>query len=271
MSSIIIIAGIFSFCNRGDKNFGIDFTGGVLQEYEFNDEVSTNDIRHALSEIGLGDSLIQRVKNTERFIIRTYSGVTEDIVVKLRDVFGKDNAIMLRTESVGAIVGEDLKRKAIMAIAFSLIAMCIYIAIRFKFKFAIAAMVALIHDILICVGAMSLFQVELSLPVIAALLTIVGYSINDTIVVFDRIRENMHFKKKMKLPELVNFSINQTLSRTFLTSFTTLLTVVSLFIFGGEVINPFSFVLLVGVVVGTYSSIFIASPVIVDWMRGKKD
>ncbi len=271
LSLIFIIVGVFSFCNRGEKNFGIDFTGGVLQEYEFKNEVSTNDIRIALSEIGLGDSLIQKVKNTERFIIRTYSGVTEDIVVKLRDVFGKENTTILRTESVGAIVGEDLKRKAILAITFALIAMCIYIAIRFKFKFAIAAIVALVHDILICVGAMSLFQRELSLPVIAALLTIVGYSINDTIVVFDRIRENMHFQKKMKLPEVVNFSINQTLSRTFLTSLTTLLTVLSLFLFGGEVINPFSFVLLVGVIAGTYSSIFIASPLIVDWMRGKKD
>ncbi len=270
LSAIVIISGVFSFYNRGDKNFGIDFTGGVLQEYEFKGEVATNDIRGALSEIGLGDSLIQQVKNTERFIIRTYSGVTEDIVAKLRDVFGKDNITILRTESVGAIVGEDLKRKAIMAITFALIAMCIYIAIRFKFKFAIAAIIALVHDVLICVGAMSISQREFSLPVVAALLTIVGYSINDTIVVFDRIRENMHFQKKMDFPQLVNFSINQTLSRTFLTSFTTLLTVLSLFLFGGEVINPFSFVLLVGVVVGTYSSVFIASPVIVDWMRGKK-
>jgi SecD/SecF fusion protein len=271
LSSVVIITGIFSFYNRGEKNFGIDFTGGVLQDYEFKNEVSTNDIRVALSEIGLGDSLIQQVRNTGRFIIRTYSGVTEDIVLKLKDTFGQENTLLLRTESVGAIVGEDLKKKAIMAIVFALIAMCIYISIRFKFKFAIAAIIAIIHDVLICVGAMSLSQRELSLPVIAALLTIVGYSINDTIVVFDRIRENMHFQKKMDFPGLTNLSINQTLSRTLLTSFTTLLTVLALFIFGGEIINPFSFVLLVGVLVGTYSSVFIASPVVVDWMRGKKD
>ena len=148
--------------------------------------------------------------------------------------------------------------------------MCMYIAIRFKFKFAIAAIIALVHDILISAGAMSFTAREFSLPVIAALLTIVGYSINDTIVVFVRIRENMRLQRKMEFSELVNVSLNQTLSRTLLTSLTTLLTVISLFVFGGEVINPFAFVLLVGVIVGTYSSVFIASPVIVDWMRSKR-
>jgi len=270
ISLSIITVGVISFVKRGDKNFGIDFTGGVLQEYEFKVNVSTNDIRELLKEINLGDSLIQKVKDTNRFIIRAYTGTTEEMVTKFKAGFGEDNVLLLRTESVGAMVGRDLRKKAISAIAFALIAMCLYISIRFRFKFAIAAIIALVHDILVSAGAMSFTGREFSLPVIAALLTIVGYSINDTIVVFVRIRENMRLQRKMKFGELVDLSINQTLSRTLLTSLTTLLTVVSLFVFGGEVINPFAFVLLVGVIIGTYSSIFIASPVIVDWIRGKK-
>jgi SecD/SecF fusion protein len=270
LSLLIISIGIFSFVKGGEKNFGIDFTGGVLQEYEFKGKVSTADIRQALNEINLGDSLIQQVKGTNRFIIRTYAGKSEEVLKKLREKFGKDNVLLLRTETVGAMVGKDLRRKAINAVTFSLIAMCLYISIRFRFKFAIAAIIALIHDVLVSAGALSTSGREFSLPVIAALLTIVGYSINDTIVVFDRIRENMRLGKKLKFPELVNLSINQTLARTLLTSLTTLLTVLSLYLFGGEVINPFAFVLLVGVIVGTYSSIFIASPIVVDWMRGKE-
>jgi len=270
ISLSIITIGVVSFVKRGDKNFGIDFTGGILQEYEFKVDASTNDIRDLLKEINLGDSLIQKVKDTNRFIIRTYAGTTEEMVAKFKSGFGKDNVVLLRTESVGAMVGRDLRKKAISAIVFALIAMCLYIAIRFKFRFAIAAIIALVHDVLVSAGAMSFTGREFSLPVIAALLTIVGYSINDTIVVFVRIREDMRLNRKMKFGELVDLSINQTLSRTLLTSLTTLLTVVSLFVFGGEVINPFAFVLLVGVIVGTYSSVFIASPVIVDWIRGKK-
>ncbi|MDD5613859.1 MAG: protein translocase subunit SecD [Candidatus Omnitrophica bacterium] len=270
ISAAAILFGAYSFWQKGEKNLGIDFTGGVFQEFEFQRAVSTNDIRSSLKAINLGDSMIQQVKNTNRFIIRTYSGATADIIGRLKSDFGEDNIVLLRNESVGAIVGKDLKKKAVYALVFSLIAMCLYIAIRFELKFAIAAMVALIHDILICIGAMSLTGREFSLPVIAAILTVVGYSINDTIVIFDRIRENMRIDKKKNFSELVNYSIDQTLSRTILTSLTTLLTVISLFMFGGEVINTFSFVLLVGIIVGTYSSIFIASPVVVDWIRGKR-
>lgn len=266
-SIFIIVMGIVSFLRRGEKNFGIDFTGGVLQEYEFTTNVTTNRIRNILKEINLGDSLIQRVKDSNRFIIRSYRGKTEEIADKLKTGFGEDKVLLLSTESVGAIVSKDLKRKAILAVIFSLIAMCIYISIRFRFKFAIAGIIALIHDVLVSVGALSLTGRELSLPIVAALLTIVGYSINDTIVIFDRIRENMRIMKKFKFSELVNNSINQTLSRTLLTSFTTLLTVLAIFFFGGEVINPFAFVLLVGIVVGTYSTIFIASPLLVSWVK----
>ncbi len=266
-SVTIIAIGMFTFVKRGEKNFGIDFTGGVLQEFEFKTTVNTQQIREALKKIGLGDSLIQNIKGTPRYIIRTYKVEPGKVLKAMKDKFGKDNVMLLRSESVGAMVGKDLRKKAFNAITFALIAMCVYIAIRFKFKFAIAAIIALIHDVLVSIGAMSVTHREFSLPVIAALLTIVGYSINDTIVVFDRIRENLRLQKKMKFAELVNISINQTLSRTLLTSLTTLLTVLSLFIFGGEVINPFAFVLLVGIIIGTYSSIFVASPIVVDWTK----
>ena len=269
LSVSIIALGMFTFVKRGEKNFGIDFTGGVLQEFEFKTGVNTQKIRDALEEIGLGDSLIQNVKGTSRYIIRTYKVESGKVLEVLGTKFGKDNVILLRAESVGAMVGKDLRKKAFNAITFALIAMCLYISMRFRFKFAIAAIVALIHDVLVSIGAMSITAREFSLPVIAALLTIVGYSINDTIVVFDRIRENMRLRKKLKFAELVNVSINQTLSRTILTSVTTLLTVLSLFVFGGEVINPFAFVLLVGIIVGTYSSIFVASPIVVDWTKEK--
>jgi len=268
-SVTIIAIGMFTFVKRGEQNFGIDFTGGVLQEFEFKTSVNTRKIREALEKIGLGDSLIQNVKGTARYIIRTYKVEPGKVLKVMKDEFGKDKVMLLRAESVGAMVGKDLRKKAFNAITFALIAMCVYIAIRFKFKFAIAAIIALIHDVLVSIGAMSITQREFSLPVIAALLTIVGYSINDTIVVFDRIRENLKLRKKMKFAELVNISINQTLGRTLLTSLTTLLTVLSLFIFGGEVINPFAFVLLVGIIIGTYSSIFVASPIVVDWTKEK--
>ena len=168
-------------------------------------------------------------------------------------------------ETVGPAVGEDLRRAAIKALIFAMIGMCLYISFRFEFRFAVTAIIALIHDVLVSLGMIALTGREISLPVIAALLTIVGYSINDTIVLFDRIREDRKFMRKAGQEEIINTSINQTLSRTVLTSLTTLVVVLALFIFGGTVINDFSFVLLVGVIVGTYSSIFIASPLLIDW------
>jgi SecD/SecF fusion protein len=266
----LIATGVICFAKRGENNFGIDFSGGTLQEYGFKKQINVSIIRKALKDIGLGDSLIQQIKGTDRFLIRTYRGETDEILKEFNKRFGKDSFDLLRTESVGPAVGKDLRRKAILALFWSLVAMCIYISIRFKFKFAIAAIIALFHDILISIGAISLTGRELSLPIIAALLTIVGYSINDTIVVFDRIRENMRLGKKLKLPQLVNLSINQTLARTLLTSLTTLFVIISLYSLGGEVINPFAFTLLVGVVIGTYSSVFVASPIVVDWMKKHK-
>jgi len=170
-----------------------------------------------------------------------------------------------RVEKVGPAIGKDLREKALLALLYAMIGICIYISLRFEFKFAIAAIIALFHDVLVAVAALALTGREISIPVIAALLTVVGYSINDTIVIFDRIREDLKIMRKSSYKDILNRSVNQTLSRTLLTSLTTLFVVLSLFLFGGEVINDFSFVLLVGVVVGTYSSIFVAGSILADW------
>jgi len=259
-SIILIIIGLITFIIKGEKNFGIDFSGGSIQEFEFTQSVNVDEIRDILKGIGFGDSLIQEVKGTNRIIIRSYMEATKKIKQELIEVFGKEQIRTLRVEKVGPVIGKILRKKAIWAIIYSFIGISFYIFFRFKhLKFAIGAIIALFHDVLICIGALSFTGRELSLPVIAALLTIVGYSINDTIVIYSRIRENLKMKRD-NLKNIINISINQVLSRSLLTSITTLLVVISLFIFGGEVLNDFAFVLLVGIIIGTYSSIFIAAP-----------
>jgi len=173
----------------------------------------------------------------------------------------------LRVEKVGPTVGKELRFKALWAILLAMIAICIYITVRFEFKFAICALIALFHDVLVTLGIYSIAQRELSLPIIAAILTIIGYSLNDTIVVFDRIREDLDLMTNKNFKDIVNTSINQTLSRTLITSFTTLIVVLSLYFLGGSVINDFALVLLIGIIVGTYSSIFVAAPILVEWRR----
>ncbi|MFC1632287.1 protein translocase subunit SecD [Candidatus Omnitrophota bacterium] len=269
VSLLLILIGVISLSVRGQKNLGIDFSGGSLQEFRFAAAVSADEVRNALKEIGLGDSPIQQYQDKRDILIRTYSDTSDKIVEKFKAVFPDNEFEILRIEKVGPAVGKDLTAKAIKALFFALVGICIYISIRFEFRFAIAAIIALFHDVLISAGALSLTGREFSVPVIAALLTVVGYSINDTIVVFDRIREDLRVMRKSSYQEIINLSINQTLSRTLLTSLTTLLVVSALFFFGGAVINDFAFVLLVGVVIGTYSSVFVASPILVDWRKRK--
>ncbi len=266
VSIIVIVGGMTIFMQRGAKNFGIDFTGGTLQQFRFTQEASVDEVRGVLSEIGLGESSIQQFGEGGReVIVRSFSGKTDAIINGLNERFGEGSFEVMRVEEVGPAVGADLREAAIKALIFAMIGICIYISFRFEFRFAITAIIALLHDVLVSLGMIALTGREISLPVIAALLTIVGYSINDTIVLFDRIREDRKYMRKATQEEIVNLSINQTLSRTVLTSLTTLLVVVGLFLFGGKVINDFSFVLMVGVIVGTYSSIFIASPLLIDW------
>jgi len=265
----MILIGIGSIMWHGGLNYGIDFKGGTLVELKFNAPADISKIRQSLKEINLGDSVIQEYGSPDEIMIRLEKssegkGSVADLVTEsLQKSYGKDAFAVQRVEEVGPQVGRDLQLKALKALAFSLVALLIYITFRFEFRFALGATLATIHDVLITIGVFSLLNKEFNLPIIAALLTIVGYSLNDTIVVCDRIRERMKLKKKETFDETINQSINQTLSRTILTSLTVFIVVVILFFLGGEVIHDFAFALIVGVVVGTYSSIFVATPVVV--------
>ncbi|MGB2705687.1 MAG: protein translocase subunit SecD [Candidatus Omnitrophota bacterium] len=265
ISAILIAVGMFTFAKRKEANYGIDFTGGVLQQYRFEKFIPLKDIRVTLKELGVGDIPIQRFADKREILVRTQEDNSAQIMEKFGEEYKDNKFEVMRIEKVGPSIGRDLRGQAIKAVIFAMIGICIYVSLRFEFRFAVAAIVALLHDVFISLGAIALTHRELSLPVIAALLTIVGYSINDTIVVFDRIREDRKLMRKATYKEIINTSINQTFSRTILTSMTTLLVVLALYFLGGAVINDFAFVMLVGVITGTYSSIFIASPILLDW------
>ena len=257
------------FAMRGEKNFGVDFTGGEVLQLQFEEKVPLKEIRHSLDEIGLGDTVIQDLAEGNEIILRTKFGQGEQIIEHLRKTLDGIDFTERRAEKIGPTIGKDLRKNALFAILWALLAIVLYITIRFEFEFALGAVIALIHDVTITIGFFAITGRELTLPVLAALLTIIGYSLNDTIVIFDRIREDLKLMRKSDMPHIINTSINQTLSRTILTSLTTLMVVVSLYFFGGKVINDFAFALLIGVIAGTYSSIFVASPVILEWHRKK--
>ena len=269
VSIILIVIGLITFAKKGEKNFGIDFTGGTIQQFNFEKPVSAEEVRSSLKTIGLSNASVQRFGRNKEVIIRTFADTSEEVTKELRKDFSGNPFEVTRVEKVGPSIGKDLREKALFALLYAMVGICIYISLRFQFKFAIAAIIAIFHDILISVAALSIANMEISLPVIAALLTVVGYSINDTIVIFDRIREDSKIMRKANYKDILNLSVNQTLSRTVLTSLTTLFVVLALFLFGGEVIRTFSFVLLIGVFVGTYSSVFVASSILADW-GGKK-
>jgi preprotein translocase subunit SecF len=256
---------------KGPK-FGIDFTGGVLVLIKVNEpEVGTGEIRELFKGKVEGVT-VQNVEGENEFMVKAPAvGDTNKIVETIRKTLREkfhDKVVILKVEMIGPTVGKELREKGIMAIIYALIGILIYVAWRFEPIFAFGAVIALIHDALATTGIFMAVGREFSLPVIAALLTVIGYSINDTIVVYDRIRENMKVYLRSKpFEEIVNDSINQTLSRTIITSLTTLFVVLCLYLFGGGVINDFAFVLLVGITVGTYSSIFIASAIVVDWYK----
>ncbi|MBW2038152.1 MAG: protein translocase subunit SecF [Deltaproteobacteria bacterium] len=273
LSGILIVIGILSLIMHGGPNYGIDFAGGTLAQVRFSQPVDLDEIRDALKDVELGKCVIQRfgAEGKGEYLIRLerdssdLAGLSSLVNEALAKKFGEKDFEIRRTEMVGPKVGKDLRSKGIKAIIFSLIGILIYISWRFEFRFAVGAVVALAHDVMITVGILSLTNKEFSLPVLAALLTIVGYSLNDTIVVYDRIRENMRRMRKETHENVVNLSVNETLSRTILTSVTTLIVIVILFLRGGGVIHGFAFALLIGIIVGTYSSIFVASPVVLFW------
>ncbi len=273
ISGSLLLMSYISFFTNG-FNYGIDFTGGVLIQVKFNKKVNVKDIRKALKGEKLGTLTIQRIgrENENLFIIKSKieKKANETINIIRNDLisyFGKDNIQLpfQRSEMVGPTIGADLRKLAYWLIFISLIAILIYISFRFQFKFAMASIVALVHDVSITLGFFSILHKEINIPIVAAVLTIIGYSLNDTIVVFDRIRENLKLMRKEKIETIINVSIRSTLNRTVITSLTTLLTVLSLYFFGGTVIHDFAFAFLIGVIIGTYSSIFVASPIIYEW------
>lgn len=272
-SLLVVIISILSLILHGGPNLGIDFAGGTLVQIKFSQETSADRIRDSLKTIDLGNSVIQRFgyRDNNEFLIKTeksssaLKGLSNKIEEALNSSYSNGDFEIRRVEVVGPKVGKDLREKGMLAMLYAVIGILIYVTWRFELRYAVGAVIALLHDVLITVGIFSLLGKEFTLPIIAALLTIIGYSLNDTIVVFDRIRENIKGIRKQPLKDIVNSSINQVMSRTVLTSFTTLLVVLALFIFGGAVIHDFAFALLIGILIGTYSSIFIASPTILVW------
>ena len=255
LSAILILIGIVSVIIHGGLKYGIDFAGGTLVQLKFEKPPAIEEIRDGLKTIGLGDSTIQEFGSKNHILIRVQRSeekleeVGTQVKNSLAGKFNSEAIVVERVEMVGPKVGRDLREKAVLSIIYAIIGIVIYISWRFELQYAIAAIIALIHDVLVTMGAFSLYDKEFTLVIVAAFLTIIGYSLNDTIVVFDRIRENMRRKGKTPLVEVINNSINQTLSRTILTSGTTLLVVVALFFLGGEIIHDFSFALLVGVMI----------------------
>jgi preprotein translocase subunit SecF len=267
LSFAVIIIGIASLIWHGGPNYGIDFAGGTLIQIKFQNETPADKIRAAFKSIGFEGSIIQDFGPKEVIVRSAESGtdaksLTSRVDEALGAAFGKGGYEVRRIEMVGPKVGKDLTRKAIMAIIFSWIGILVYVGVRFEFRYALGGIIALVHDVLVTITFLSVFDKEFDLNIVAALLTIIGYSINDTIVIFDRIRENARKNTRQSLNEVINMSVNQTLSRTILTSLTVFMVLIILFFFGGAVLHDFTFALLVGTVAGVYSTVFIASPII---------
>ena len=266
ISWLLIIPGV-----RG-LNAGIDFTGGTEFTVDFDNPVNTADIRSVLAAIpsstDLSKSVIQDVSGKNRKVVTTQLDVEQNqdtinrIESTLRDEFKVSE---ISRKSIGQQVSKELTQKGWQAILLALVVILIYVSWRFRLRYAIGAVVAVIHDVSIALGIFALFHIDINLPTIAAFLTIIGYSLNDTIVIFDRIRENMKLERKSSIFDVINKSVNQSLSRTLNTSFTTFIPVIILFVFGGSVLRGFSVALLIGVVVGTYSSMYIANPILYAW------
>ncbi len=268
LSGVLIIASLVFLVFKG-LNFGVDFKGGTLIELR-TDKSSANitKIRDSFNQMNLGDVSVKNFGNETDFVVKFEKQNSndpqfiEEIKTKLSNSIGTVD--FRRVENVGPKVSAELLRSGVIAIALSLAAMLLYIWIRFEWQFSLGAILALFHDVIITLGVFSVFSLEINLSIVAAVLTIVGYSMNDTVVIFDRVRENLRKYADVKIFELTNISINETLSRTIITSVTTLLALLSIFIFGGEILKGFSLAMILGVIFGTYSSIYIANPVLVS-------
>ena len=275
-SVLLLLSSITSLLMQG-LNFGIDFTGGTMIELSYKEEVKLESIRSTLEKNGYGDAIVQNFGSIHDVLIRLPILETENMAELSNEVVatlqsGNESKVdVRRVEFVGPQVGEELTEQGGLAMLYALIGILIYVSLRFEYRFAIGSVVALVHDVLLTLGFFSILQLEFDLTVLAAILAIIGYSLNDTIVVFDRIRETFLKMRKGTSEVIVNRALNDTLSRTLMTSATTLLVVTSLFFFGGEVIHAFSIALILGIVVGTYSSVYIASNTILSMGVSKAD
>ncbi|MEE9186096.1 MAG: protein translocase subunit SecF [Candidatus Binatia bacterium] len=276
-SGLLILAVLILLFAKGPK-LGVDFAGGTMVHLKFNQNVTIGEIRQALANSVAADSVVQDFGGggSGEFLIRLdtkpdqLGTVGREVRSGLSDQFGADQFEVRRVESVGPKVGKDLRRRGILSVIVAMIMMGAYIWFRFELRFGLGAILALLHDVLITIGALVLVNYEFDLPIVAALLTIAGYSVNDTVVVCDRVRENMRKHRREGMEKIINMSINETLSRTIITTATSLLVLLALFLLGGGVIRPFAFALLVGFLSGVYSTIFIATPVILALEKGRR-
>jgi len=277
-SGVLTALSLIALVARGGPNYGVDFAGGVMIHVGVDPSVTISELRGAVDELGVqaeGASVQDFGSQPGEYLVRLPAGegnvdqaIVDGIKKGLQERFAQKGYRELRTEIVGPRVSGDLRRRGILSVLMSTIVMGIYIAFRFDARFGLGAGVALMHDVLVTVGALALTNTEVDLTVVAALLTVVGYSVNDTVVVSDRIRENMRANTKENISQLINRSLNETLSRTVLTGGTTFFVLIVLFLMGGGVIHAFAFTLIVGLLIGTYSSIFIASPIVEMWKGG---
>lgn len=277
ISALLIIISIASLSVRG-LNFGLDFTGGTLIQVSYEDAPAINDIRSQLSDGGFPDAVVQTFGTSRDIVIRIAPRDEEessaDLSTKVLNALKTNSASQMtlgRVEFVGPQIGSELRDQGGLAMIYVLIGVLIYIALRFQWRFSVGAVIALVHDILITFGFLSVFQIEFDLTVVAAILAVLGYSLNDTIVVFDRIRENFRTMRKGDAKDVINTSVNQTLSRTIMTSCTTLIVLLVLFYLGGSIIHAFAYTLIIGIFIGTYSSIFVASAAVLSLGVSKQD
>ncbi|MBJ6723563.1 protein translocase subunit SecF [Geomesophilobacter sediminis] len=279
ISGIIALIGLIAIIQigRGAANMGIDFSGGIAMQLKFDKPVTIQQAREALVREGVKDAELQEITDGNKLLIKIRKGSQGDVKVAdhIQDVLKKEfpaNPFQVESSTeIGPSIGEKLKKDTLVAVAISMLGIVLYIAWRFDFKFGVAAVVATLHDVLAIFAVFFLLHKEVNLLLITAVLTIAGYSMTDTVVVFDRIRENLHKSLKDPLMDVFNRSINEVLSRTIVTSLTAFLSAVALLVFGGEVIHDFAFALAVGIAVGTYSSVFVASPIVVIWEKAPEE
>ena len=274
ISSILFLLSLGAVFFKG-LNLGIDFTGGNLIEVRFKENPDLNNLRIQMNKLDLGEIQLQSIGNKNDIVIRVQEKKNSDnkkieTIQIIKDSLNDKSVEYRRTEFVGPKVGDELVKAGVIAVIFSLIGILVYIWLRFQWNFALGAIIALIHDVILTLGFFSIFQFEFNLATVAAVLTIAGYSINDTVVIYDRIRESMRKYKQISFDEVINISLNGTLSRTLMTSLTTLMALLALFIFGGIVISSFIIALIWGVLIGTYSSLYVASPILTYLKQEKR-